>query len=70
MFILRKKWSYRLIPTGAYALNKLGLSTQVPMKVVFLTDGAIPFETLLERLKELRNRFRAITINESFFDSL
>lgn len=26
-------------PTGAYALNKLGLSTQVPMKVVFLTDG-------------------------------
>jgi len=29
----------RLIPTGAYALNALGLSTQVPMKVVFLTDG-------------------------------
>jgi hypothetical protein len=29
-----------LIPTGIYALNKLGLSTQVSMKVVFLTDGA------------------------------
>jgi hypothetical protein len=29
----------RLIPTGLYALNKLGLSTQVPMRVVFLTDG-------------------------------
>ena len=26
-------------PTGAYAMNKLGISTQVPMKVVFLTDG-------------------------------
>lgn len=26
-------------PTGAYALNKLGLSTQVPTKVVFLTNG-------------------------------
>lgn len=26
-------------PTGAYALNRLGLSTQVPMKVVFLTSG-------------------------------
>ena len=25
--------------TGAYALNALGLSTQVPMKVVFLTNG-------------------------------
>ncbi len=26
-------------PTGAYALNRLGLSTQVPMKVVYLTSG-------------------------------
>jgi len=26
-------------PTGAYALNKLGLSTQVPMNAKFLTDG-------------------------------
>jgi predicted transcriptional regulator of viral defense system len=26
-------------PTGAYVLNKLGLSTQVPMKVVYLTNG-------------------------------
>jgi hypothetical protein len=26
-------------PTGAYALNKLGLSTQVPTKVVYLTNG-------------------------------
>lgn len=30
----------RIIPTGAYALNALGLSTQVPMNAVFLTDGA------------------------------
>jgi len=37
---IAKKEKARLIPTGAYALNKLGLSTQVPMKVVFLTDGA------------------------------
>jgi hypothetical protein len=27
-------------PTGAYALNKLGLSTQVPTKVVYLTNGS------------------------------
>lgn len=26
-------------PTGAYALNRLGLSTQVPTRVVFLTSG-------------------------------
>ncbi|WP_337867006.1 DUF6088 family protein [Ignavibacterium sp.] len=30
----------RIIPTGVQALNKLGLSTQVPLKAVFLTDGA------------------------------
>ena len=29
----------RIIPTGVQALNKLGLSTQVPMKLVYLTDG-------------------------------
>jgi hypothetical protein len=29
----------RLQPTGAYALNILGLSEQVPAKIVFLTDG-------------------------------
>lgn len=37
---IAKKEKARLIPTGVFALNKLGLSTQVPMKVVFLTDGA------------------------------
>jgi len=30
----------RIKPTGAFALNKLGLSTQVPMRQVYLTDGS------------------------------
>lgn len=30
----------RIVPTGVQALNKLGLSTQVPMKMVYLSDGA------------------------------
>jgi len=30
----------RAIPTGSYALNALGLSTQVPMNIVLLTDGS------------------------------
>lgn len=37
---IAKRDMARIIPTGAQALNKLGLSTQVPMKVVYLTDGA------------------------------
>lgn len=30
----------RIVPTGIYALNRLGLSNQVPMNVIYLTDGA------------------------------
>jgi hypothetical protein len=30
----------RIVPTGIYALNALGLSTQVPLNAVYLTDGA------------------------------
>lgn len=30
----------RIAPTGTYAMNKLGISTQVPMNIVYLTDGA------------------------------
>jgi hypothetical protein len=36
---IAKQEKARIIPTGVYALNALGLSTQVPMRVVFLTDG-------------------------------
>ena len=30
----------RIVPRGVYALNRFGLSTQVPLNVVFLTDVA------------------------------
>lgn len=36
---LAKKERVKIMPTGQYALNKIGLSTQVPMKMVFLTNG-------------------------------
>lgn len=36
---LKGRDATRLQPSGAYAANLLGLSDQVPMKVVFLTDG-------------------------------
>ncbi|HEX9778295.1 MAG TPA: DUF6088 family protein [Geopsychrobacteraceae bacterium] len=39
----------RLQPTGAYAANLLGLSTQVPMKVTYLTDS-------LSRTVQIGNR--------------
>jgi hypothetical protein len=36
---IAKRDGVRIMPTGISALNKLGLSTQVPMKMVYLTDG-------------------------------
>lgn len=36
---LKDRDAIRLQPTGAHAANMLGLSDQVPMKLVYLTDG-------------------------------
>ncbi|MGJ5816081.1 DUF6088 family protein [Paludibaculum fermentans] len=33
----RQRW--KIVPDGAWAANLLGLSTQVPAKIVYLTDG-------------------------------
>ena len=37
---IAKRDKARIIPTGSFALHKLGLTTQVPMNVVYLTDGS------------------------------
>ncbi len=37
--LLAKKEHVKIMPTGLFALNKIGLSTQIPMKMVFLTNG-------------------------------
>jgi predicted transcriptional regulator of viral defense system len=33
----RQRW--KIVPEGAWAANLLGLSTQVPSKIIYLTDG-------------------------------
>lgn len=37
---IAKRDKAKILPTGSYALNRLGLSTQVPMNIVYLTDGS------------------------------
>jgi len=37
---IAKRDKIRIVPTGLYALNALGLSTQVPVNAVYVTDGA------------------------------
>ena len=36
---IAKRDKARIVPTGLYALNRLGFSTQIPMNVVYLTNG-------------------------------
>lgn len=36
---IRRRDKAKIIPTGPMAMNALGLSTQVPINVVYLTDG-------------------------------
>ncbi|MCF6174483.1 MAG: DUF6088 family protein [Victivallaceae bacterium] len=37
--VVAKKHGWRIQPSGALAANLLGLSTQVPAKTIYLTDG-------------------------------
>ena len=37
---IAKRDKARIVPSGSLAMNVLGLSTQVPMNIVFLTDGS------------------------------
>ncbi|WMX14782.1 DUF6088 family protein [Aureispira sp. CCB-E] len=37
---IAKRDKIRIVPTGTYALHMLGLSSQIPTKLVFLTDGS------------------------------
>ena len=45
---IAKRDKARIVPTGIYALNRLGFSTQIPMNIVYLTDGS-------ERMLNLSN---------------
>src|SRR5450755_473480 len=36
---IARKQRWKIVPEGAWAANLLGLSTQVPSKIVYLTDG-------------------------------
>ena len=36
---LARRYRWKIVPDGPWAANLLGLSTQVPAKIVYLTDG-------------------------------
>ena len=69
---IAKKERIRILPTGSYAMNKLGLSTQVPTKVIYLTDGKarklaigkniITFKPVVPRKLAAKGKFSSLVI--------
>lgn len=55
--MLAKKEKIRVRPAGAYALHQLGLTTQVPTKLVYITDG----HSRQFKLGKLQIKFKATT---------
>jgi hypothetical protein len=55
--MLAKKEKIRVRPAGAYALHRLGLTTQVPTKLVYITDG----HPRLFKLGKMQIKFNATT---------
>ena len=54
---IAEKEKVHIYPTGIHALNQLGLSTQVPTKLVYLTDGVPRLLTF----GKMKVRFKATT---------
>lgn len=52
---LKGREAIRLQPSGGYAANLLGLSDQVPMKIVFLTDGPAKKITIGRQIISLKH---------------
>lgn len=53
--VVAEKYNARIIPSGLTVLNELGLSTQVPMKLTYLTDGSPRTIHLGRRIIELKH---------------
>ena len=52
---LARRGAQRLIPAGAHAANLLGLTTQVPARIEYLTDGP-PRRVMIQKLPVILKR--------------
>lgn len=52
---IARKFCWRLLPSGNTALNHLGLSTQIPARLVFLSDGPTRQYSIGSRSMEFRH---------------
>src|ERR1700728_1495561 len=59
---IARKQRWKIVPDGAWAANLLGLSTQVPAKIIYLTDGPnneVPIGRRIIHLKHARPKAMA-----------
>jgi len=69
---IAKKDKVKIKPAGAYALHRLGLITQVPIKLVYLTDGpsgqikvgksVIKFKTTTPKKLSMKGEYSSLII--------
>ena len=72
---IAKRDKAKIIPTGAYAQHLLGLSTQIPMNVIFLTDGSarkikIGNQTILFKKTSPKNLYFGSKLSSLIIQSL
>lgn len=68
---IAKRDEARIVPTGSFALYKLGLTSQIPMNVVFLTDGS-PRKVIVGKQKILFKKTtpKNLSVNHSLSNLL
>ncbi len=69
---IAKRDRIRILPSGPYALYQLGLSTQIPANIVFLTDGfrkkykvgknSIQFKPTTPKLLSVKGEYSSLVI--------
>ncbi len=72
---IAKRDKAKIIPTGVYAQHLLGLSTQIPLNVIFLTDGSarkikIGNQTILFKKTSPKNLYFGSKLSSLIIQSL
>jgi hypothetical protein len=66
--VLARRYRWKIVPDGAWAANLLGLSTQVPAKIVYRSDGPskkIPISRRMIQFKHARPQALAGGVGKS-----
>ncbi len=69
-FALARKFNWNIAPGGNYCLNLLGLSTQVPAKYIFISDGPCRIYNIEKLIIEFRHSNKKEISNYSYITNV